>query len=195
MDPEGICTVGTIQLALAGPDAGRRIVSWTLRGARVGDPRNDTSIDGLRTTVSHDPPPTAAPAEHANGVTVLDHLVVVTPDSQRTTEALASAGFPLRRVRETDAYGPPFFQSFFRAGETIIELIGPQEPSGDRPARFFGLAFTVADLDATHDRLGAGLSTPKDAVQPGRRIATLRHASFGMSVATAFMTVAPGADR
>jgi hypothetical protein len=31
----------------------------------------------------------------------------------------------------------------------------------------------------------------KDAVQPGRRIATLRHRDVGMSVATAFMTPEP----
>ena len=62
------------------------------------------------------------------------------------------------------------------------------EPSGDGPAGFVGLAYTVADLDALPARYGEGLGRVKDAVQPGRRIATLRHRAFDMSVATAFMS-------
>ena len=75
------------------------------------------------------------------------------------------------------------------AGEAILELLGGTEPSPDPgPAAFFGLAYTVSDLDALAARCGASLGTIKDAVQPGRRIATLRHKSFDISVATAFMT-------
>ncbi|MBV9662995.1 MAG: glyoxalase, partial [Actinobacteria bacterium] len=64
------------------------------------------------------------------------------------------------------------------------------DPTGDGPARFYGLAFTVADLDATAAYLGDRLRPAKDAVQPGRRIATLDK-SAGSSVAIAFMS--PGA--
>ena len=32
-------------------------------------------------------------------------------------------------------------------GEAILELVGPAEPRGAGPARFWGLAFTVADID------------------------------------------------
>ncbi len=64
-------------------------------------------------------------------------------------------------------------QTFFRLGQPILELIGPKEPMGDTPARFFGLAFTSEDLDATGEDIGDALHASKDAVQPGRRIATL----------------------
>ena len=30
-------------------------------------------------------------------------------------------------------------QVFFRLGEVILELVGPPEPAGDGPARFYGL--------------------------------------------------------
>ena len=83
-------------------------------------------------------------------------------------------------------------QTFFRAGEVIVELIGPAEASGTDPATFFGLAYTVDDLDGTARLLGEHLGRVKDAVQPGRQIATLRHKEVGMSVATAFMS--PGVD-
>jgi hypothetical protein len=96
----------------------------------------------------------------------------------------------VRRTPHTDQYGAPVRQVFFRGGETIVEMIGPDEAPADddRPAHFYGLAFTVADLDAVARLLGNGLGRIKDAVQPGRRIATLRHERYDLSVPIALMT-------
>ncbi len=141
--------------------------------------------------------PTLSPAAHPNGVTSIDHIVLATGDPARTTAALEQVGFAALRVRRTDTYGAPMTQTFFRAGEVIVELIGPDDVPTDGtagPAAFFGLAFTVDDLDATARLLGEALGTAKDAVQPGRRIATLRHKQLDMSVATAFMTAEPGSS-
>ena len=55
------------------------------------------------------------------------------------------------------------------------------------PARWFGLAVDVADLDQTAALLGPGLGPIKGAVQAGRRIATVRHRDLGLSVAVALM--------
>ena len=89
-------------------------------------------------------------------------------------------------------YGFEARQTFFRMGEVILELIGPDtsrwRAPAERPAGFFGLAYTVRDLDATAALLADHIGNVKDAVQPGRRITTLRHKDFGMSVATAFMS-------
>jgi hypothetical protein len=82
-------------------------------------------------------------------------------------------------------------QTFFRSDRVIIELIAPLEGTGDDPASFFGLAHTVDDLDHAAELLGPSLGSAKDAVQEGRRIATLRHKQLGLSVATAFMSPAP----
>ena len=83
-------------------------------------------------------------------------------------------------------------QAFFKLGEVILELVGPAEPQADAgPPRFFGLAFTVRDLDETAAFLGDRLHAAKDAVQPGRRIATLDKALGGSSVPIAFMTPEP----
>jgi hypothetical protein len=60
------------------------------------------------------------------------------------------------------------------------------------PARFWGLAFQVRDLDATCQHLGDKVGEPRDAVQPGRRIATLRREA-GLGPAVAFMSPGPGA--
>jgi hypothetical protein len=191
VDDDGGCRVGTVRVALVGRDQGKRILSWSLRDALPGS-LDDGHVDGLATEL--DQHPAAAPADHPNGVTSIDHIVLATGDPARTTAALEKVGLAPLRVRRTDTYGAPMSQTFFRAGEVIVELIGPDDPPDDGtagPAAFFGLAYTVADLDATAGLLGEALGTPKDAVQPGRRIATLRHKQLDMSVATAFMTAEP----
>ena len=137
-------------------------------------------------------------ALHDNGVETIDHLVILSPDVDRTIEALAAVGVEPRATRQVDAeqYGFEARQTFFRMGEVILELIGPNEPmdgAADRPAGFFGLAYTVRDLDATAALLADHIGRVKDAVQPGRRITTLRHKDLGMSVATAFMSRGAGA--
>jgi hypothetical protein len=89
------------------------------------------------------------------------------------------------------------FQAFFRLGEVILEVIeiqpgAPGAGDTDAPARFWGLAFGVDSLERAAELLGEHLSEPRDAVQPGRRIATLRR-SAGVGVPMAFMTPGPGA--
>jgi len=175
--------VGGITLHFVGRAAGTRITSWTWH-----DLAGDGPLDGLVTHAGERP--AATPGAHANGATVLDHVVVVTPRLDRSIAAFEQRGLDVRRVRHTDQYGPAFRQVFFRGGETIIEMIGPDEPTGDddRPAHFYGLAFTVADLDAAAGLLGDGLGRVKDAVQAGRRIATLRHQQLDISVPIALMS-------
>ncbi|MDQ3935758.1 MAG: VOC family protein [Actinomycetota bacterium] len=178
------CRVGSIELRLAGADAGRGLFGWTLRGARSSE------LDGLPTELStaEDPPDTAPP--HPNGVTRIDHVVAFTPDRARTVEALEAAGLDLRRLRDepTPAGGGP--QAFFRLGEAILEVIeapGERKAPPDTPARLWGLAFLTESLDRTKRLLGPRLSDPRPAVQPGRRIAALRR-DAGLSFGCAFMS-------
>jgi hypothetical protein len=187
VDADGTCRIGTVRVRLLGRDGGKRILGWSLRGApaaRLADGR----LDGLPTTTSTADP--AEPAAHPNGATHIDHVVLLSPDLARTTAALAALGIEQRGERETESYGAPMRQIFFRLGEVILELVGGTE-AGEGDPGFFGLAITVADLDATAALLGDHLGAAKDAVQDGRRIATLRHRDLGMSVATALMSPEP----
>ena len=153
------------------------IAGWRLRGAEV-----PPAIDGLRTEEATTRMARAG-TEHPNGAIGIDHVVVTTPDFDRTAAALAAAGIELRRFREA-AGG--FRQGFRRLGPAILELVEARDaPPG--PASFWGLVVIVADLHALADRLGDRLAAPTDAVQPGRQIATLRR-SAGLGEPVAFMT-------
>jgi hypothetical protein len=179
------CVVGQVRLQLVGRDGDRkRIQSWSLRGV----PDGTEMIDGLATTTSDDPMP--SPVTHSNGAVLIDHLVIMSPDVDRTTAALNGVGLDTLRTRHVDPvqYGFEARQTFFRLGDVVLELIGPNAPQGDGPSAFFGLAYTVADIDALPALYGEHLGRVKDAVQPGRRITTLRHKDLGLSVATAFMS-------
>lgn len=188
VDPDGTCRIGSVRVRLVGRGAGRRIVGWSLRGVAEGA-LSDGSLDGLPTTASDAEP--AVPADHPIGARHIDHVVLLSPDLARTAAAIEALGVRARGERDTDSYGAPMRQIFFRMGEVIVELIGAPDAPGAGDPGFFGLAITVDDLDAAAARLGDALGPIKDAVQDGRRIATLRHRDLGISVATALMSPEP----
>lgn len=183
VDDDDVCAVEGVAIRLG--SAGRKISGWALADVPGG-----VEVDGLPIVPPPQSPPVSS-ASHPNGTVAVDHLVVMSPDPDRTTKALAAHGVEPRRQRHTDQYGPPFTQTFFRLGRPILELIGPATPAGSEPARFYGVAFTVGDLDATAALLGDRLGRVKEAVQPGRRIATLRREA-GAGIPLAFMS--SGAD-
>jgi hypothetical protein len=154
---------------------GDGILGWRLN-------RDASEIDGLPLAAPADSP---APVEsHPNGVVLIDHLVVLTPDLERTTAALAEIGLERRRVREVETEGGGRLrQGFFRLGEVILEVVAHARVD-QGPARFWGITFTIEDIDAAARLLGDRLGSIRDAVQPGRRIATLRReAELGLPVA------------
>lgn len=197
VDGDGCFLVGGVQFCCTGDGDG--IKRWALQ---VADPAaRPSSVDGLATSWTSDGPDPVAiaagqPGRHANGAELLDHLVVGSPRRDRTVTAFADElGLDVRRTTEHVLAGRPMVQTFFVLAPTIVEVVSRpvgDGDGGDGPSRFWGLAFTVADLDATRSLLGPVLSRPKDAVQPGRRIASLRHAELGISVALAFLTPRPG---
>jgi hypothetical protein len=169
---DDVVAVGGVRLRLAGREAGKGIVSWSLRDLAGED------LDGLETQRSDAPPPDTV--EHSNGATALDHVVVFTPGFEGTRDALGAAGLDLRRERDMRSTR----MAFFRIGPTILELV--ETPKADA-AHFWGLVIVVTDIEATAALLGDRLGEIKDAVQPGRRIATVRDPN-GPSAAVAFMT-------
>jgi catechol 2,3-dioxygenase-like lactoylglutathione lyase family enzyme len=166
----GVCQVSSVRLRLVGKGPRRGILGWKLAAG----------------------PASTAATPQPNGVERIDHVVLLSPDLDRTVEELRSDGLELRRIREGETPGGSTRQAFFRLGEPILEVV--QAPEGtsvaknpDGPARLWGIAFRVDDLEVTGSALGGLLGAPRDAVQPGRKIATLRPEA-GLGPAIAFMT-------
>lgn len=180
-----VCIVGDVRIRFIGTEAGKGLTGWSLRDFEGGE------LDGLSTARSDRPPPSEQPA-HPNGIAAIDHVVAISSDLDRTVAALQAAGLDLRRIREEPTPAGAPRQAFFRLGAVILEVVQApadaiERTGGDRPAFFWGLAFVVPDLDSTVSGLGDRVSEARPAVQPGRRIATLRR-SAGLSVPVALMT-------
>lgn len=132
---------------------------WTLRGS------GPDAVDGIPTRWE--------PAEDGVvGERGLDHVVVLTDSLDRTVDALVAVGGDERRRAAP--------MSFVRLGPVIVEVV----ERGDGPAWIWGLVAVVDDLESLPADL---VGEPKDAVQPGRRIVTVRPQA-GLETALAFMT-------
>ena len=185
----GVVHLGGLAVVL-GAEGEAGVTGWSL------DPVTD-HVDGLPVL----PPPAsgddllAGQPAHANTATVLDHLVIGTPAPDRTTAALEGLGWSVARsaAHPTLDRAMRFLVVPTPGGRTVVEVMAPSDPRpDDRPARFWGLAVTVADLDAAVALLGPDhIGRAKDAVQPGRRIATVRGDRLGISVPLALMSPRP----
>ncbi len=179
---DGIAQVGATTLRFGAEGDG--IVGWSLSG--VGE----EALDGVPTQWLPQPVLPSHPVDHPATAVAVDHVVVATPDPARTFAAFEAVGMVLRREATGGSPEHPLRQGFFRHGEAVVEVVGPPEADGDGPARLWGLTLVVADFDAARRASGDHLAPAKDAVQPGRRIATLRR-SAGLPVPVALMSAAP----
>lgn len=182
--------LGQVWVRLAGVGGG--IVGWQL------DPPVEGPVDGLTAATAVPPgatddPPAAMPSGppghpdgHPNGVTGIDHLVVATPDHERTAAALARLGLRPRRTVDGARGDVETRYRFTLLGSCLLEVIGPviAADRDPRSARFVGLALVADDLTG----FGAHASAPKPAVQPGRHIVTLRTRELGGEVPIAVLT-------
>lgn len=200
----GTVEIGSVKIRLIGANQEPRgIRSWTLAGLGPAAARTN-HLDGLPTVFDTQDPSEPAdlggfvvthaqprPSPHANGVIGMDHIVVATPDLDRSVVAFENLQLPCRRIREVGG-AHPMRQAFFRLGPTIVEVVGPPAgrgsslPSDQDPSTWFGLALDVEDLDLTRQLLGDAMGRTKPAVQDGRRISTLGQV-FNISVPIAMM--------
>jgi hypothetical protein len=159
---------GPVRLELLREAEPGAIVSWALEGDSVpGD------IDGLATEAAAR---LGGESDHPNGVVAIDHVVVLTPSLERTTDAFAGIGVECRRVREA---GNGVRQGFFLLEDLLVEVVAGTGMAPDAPARFWGITLVVSDIDRAAELLAEKLGAVKDAVQPGRRIATVRAEAAG----------------
>ena len=125
---------------------------------------------------------------HPNRIERIDHLVVTTPDSDKTTKELVEAGITLSGVRIFGNSPNQTRQSFFWLGDVILELVGPHQVAEPGNPLFWGLALVSSDIKETVNYL-EDLCTPlKDAIQPGRQITTVKTRDLSIGVSIAIMS-------
>jgi len=155
------------------------------------------------------PSPTPQQRGFTLDVTGVDHVVVAADDVRATCAEIAlRSGAALKRVKE----GERGVQGFHRFGSVILEVVerrlvdpdsrqvDPSSHQADPSSRqanhdhhashatYWGFVVTVADLDAAVAHLGPDvIGAAKPAVQPGRRIATVRSGA-GLGVPLALMS-------
>jgi hypothetical protein len=177
VDEQDHLDIGGVRIRLGGGGSG--ITAWSLMRVNAMG-----SIDGLPSPVPRVlyPPPFKT---HPNGATGIDHIVILSSSLDRTAAALERAGVELKRTQESERGR----MGFRRLGPAVLEVVERDDLKSDE-ARFWGLAVVVISLEEIAEQLGDRLGPIKDAVQPGRRIATLR-ADAGLSVPLAFMSPEP----
>ena len=169
-DSDNSCRIGQVNL-LIDEHAPSGSLKWAFD-------RPLATIDGISSGIAH------APSEFVSDDLVrVDHVVVMTDSLERTSSAIVEiARLEQRRVREA---GDGVRQAFHRSGEVIIEVVQTRSSVG---TSLWGFVLVTNDLDDMVERLGGDvLSAPKAAVQPGRRIATVR-SSVGLGVNVALMS-------
>jgi hypothetical protein len=127
---------------------------------------------------------TSPPVTHPNGALAVDHVVLHSNDAAFVKSEFAKLSIQPRAERN-DIY-PGITQIFFRpGGGTVIEVV----INKDFPKSFlWGMTLVVADIDAAKSLLNDNGSNPKKAIQPGRRILTVRGSNIGINTNMAFMT-------
>lgn len=185
---EWVISVPDLDLRIREPRVGSEaagVTGWVFRSVdgTLGD--LDGEIDGIPTRIIRHSSQSSSEG-HRLGVVGVDHVVVMTGSLDRTCADIANTlGSSLRRIRDA---GNGIRQGFHRFGRVIVEVVERPDLGSSPSASLWGLVFTVADLDEVVDWLGPDvIGSPRDAVQPGRRIATLR-SGLGLGVPIALIT-------
>lgn len=114
----------------------------------------------------------------SGAVTQLDHLVVNTPNPERTVATYGGRlGLHLALDRTAEQWNTRFL--FFRLGGLTLEIINrlddASDPSG--PDSIWGLTWATDDLEAAHQRLseaGVLVSDIRKGRKPGSRVFTVK---------------------
>ncbi|MFM8564141.1 MAG: VOC family protein [Acidimicrobiia bacterium] len=165
------------------PSAETGAIRWVL----AGEPLVDGDVDGIGTHwIDERESSVEGATASAVAVSAVDHIVIMTGDLERTSAAIERhLGLPNKRVRDA---GGGVRQGFHRAGDIILEVVQRPDIDPATKALLWGLVLVVDDLDAAVAWLGPdAVGSIRDAVQPGRRIASIRR-EVGLGLPVALMT-------
>ncbi len=179
---------GKVVIELVGAEGDRGVLGWSLAGVAGDVEQIPTVVSSPERSRTTDVPAEPGAAGHTNSVFAVDHVVVETGDVDRTVQAFADVGMGERRRSTMTTPMGERQQSFLWAGRVIVEVVGPVEPDSEAAMGIWGLAFVSSNLQTTAHVLAENLSEPRDAVQPGRKIATMRTCALDISVPIVVMS-------
>lgn len=158
-------------------------------GIRTGVSGASSDLDGIAVNVDSHPifHGEAPDVGHRNFIYSVDHLVVATPNHERSKQAFAACGLDHRKS-VGDPRGGDLAQSFFLADKILIELVGPYDDTAEGPSSIWGLSLVSNDIAATADFFGDRCTAPKPAIQAGRLISTLDTLTLGLPLRVSIMT-------
>lgn len=148
------------------------------------DPRDTGGLQVLLIAPPRDgvPWPMSEPTG-PGAVEKLDHVVVGTSQPERALAIYgAKLGLDLRLDRENAQWGVR--QMFFKVGDGVVEIAASLKAEhADRPDRFGGLAWRVADPEGAQSRMAAAgfdVSEIRVGRKPGTKVFTVRDAPGGV---------------
>ena len=113
----------------------------------------------------------------------VDHFVVMTGDPGAALSLYGDKlGLRLALDRSFPDRGVRLL--FFRLGGITLECAAPLTAEGDRPDRFWGISYRVADIDRARSRLAAAgfdVSEVRKGQKPGTRVCTVRRETHGVA--------------
>ena len=124
----------------------------------------------------------AAAATTATGICAVDHIVLMTRDSDACIRLFGENGFGMRLALDqlVPEWGGRML--FFRCGKMTLEVIH----NLDDPPRqdfFWGITYLCEDLDASlsgFDKVGVAHSPVREGRKPGTRVASMKSHNLGI---------------
>jgi catechol 2,3-dioxygenase-like lactoylglutathione lyase family enzyme len=153
----------------------RRAVAATREGNAVALTGHGVEIR-LAATAGDAPSPFTG--DEAACVSVLDHVVVRTPNPERAIAFYAGRlGLDLRLDRSNPQWGAR--QLFFRCGDVVVEIVHDLKKGvSEAPDQLWGLAWRVPEIGRAHVRLkaaGLDVTEPRDGRRPGSQVFSVKN--------------------
>ena len=178
---------GLQTMAFATGDVGKAAALLERRAVAVARDGDRLALSGhgvaIQLAAPAAEPPSPFTDDEAACVSVLDHVVVRTPNPERAVAFYAGRlGLDLRLDRSKEKWGARLL--FFRCGDLVVEIAHDLKKGvSDAPDQLWGLSWRVPDVARAHARLtaaGLAVTEPRDGRRPGSQVFSVNDRTEGV---------------